>query len=135
MKHFLLLSVLLLLSACIMEEEYAFIDFYNDSMDTIAYLREQRVFNPDIPNMFDSLPNDNKDVKMVYPNCYYHDDIILPLSYIKNFPDRKMIIYILNYDTLRKYEWNVIRDSSYFIRRYKFSLDDLMNMDCTLRFP
>lgn len=137
MKHiylFFFLCVLLESCAPICETDLYF-KIYNDSMDTIAYIRDIRSFIPERPAMFDSLPEEKTDLQVIKPNDYFYDYIVLPKKHFYRFPDGKTKMYILSLDTLNKYTWEEIRASSNYMKRYELNADDIIKLRCEIRFP
>lgn len=136
MKPILYVSLLsLFLTSCSMEDSHLSIMVYNDLSDSIAYIRDQRIFIHERPNMFDSLPELNQSIKLIKPYDYYVDEIMLPETHFERFPDGKTRIYFLNVDTLRNYTWKEIRDGSMYLKKYSLSLQDIRDMKNELRIP
>lgn len=84
--------------------------------------------------MFDSLPNYGHYV-IVKPNNMFYYEILAPDQYFNSFPDKKGKIYIFSLDTLNKYSWKEIRESSNYLRRYDLSQHELDSMNWTITYP
>ncbi len=134
-KKLSLLIVLLVLISCNWEESgVKAIYFYNNMVDTIAVTVDGRFYDSNNPNMFDSLPNYGHYV-IVKPNNMFYYEILAPDQYFNSFPDKKGKIYIFSLDTLNKYSWKEIRESSNYLRRYDLSQHELDSMNWTITYP
>lgn len=138
MRQYILFIFISILCSCgATEESLCEIKINNNSKDTIAYLLDDRFYNPHDPLMFDSLPelNENKSMVFIEPNNYYIDFIIHVESYFDRYPDGKTKIYILSKDKINKYSWNQIRASSNYLRRYDLGLDDFFKINWSITYP
>ena len=137
---FLLITLFIISSCRKMWENFGdlpeVIHIVNNSNDSIGYYVDDRKYNPEFPHMYDSLPNPIKGVVVtIKPKGGFFDNIDFPNSYFSRFPDKKLKIYLFNNDTLNKYSWKEIRESSNYLRRYDLSRQDLDSMNWRITYP
>lgn len=56
-------------------------------------------------------------------------------KFFDQLPRDTLSIYVFNLDTLKKYDWSVIRNNYKVLRRYDLSLPDLERMKFKIEYP
>ena len=133
MKYLVILAILIIIScnnSCVELVDHVYSISVKNNMN--------RPFNFLVSYQYPDtlIPDNYNDIKSLYPNGETRYDRKEKWENIFNeLPADTLSIYFIDRDTLKNFEWDIIRRDYMISKRYDLSLQDLERLNYTISYP